>query len=400
MISKKIKSIICNSGSVWIMYNIENREPYFKKFITTKASSTSVCIVSKSRIDLFVNELDEYNLKDLDYKVWVYNKNDKLMDNILKVLEEMDFPENIYLNYSDSLDVSIDVLGHGLYSHITKNISKFYSKNKREVFYHSADNIIYELIESKSDEDIEYMKLSAKRALQIIEDVFHNIKAGMTEKEIFNLCKEIFNNKPEWFKDFKITDEKFSWDEEGCPIVLVGPNLKKGGHTLPSDQRLEKGYTVYLDFGVTLITGLGGKYSSDLQRMGYCLKDDESDAPNNIKRIFEVLRDSIKVGVRDCIPNKKGFEIDEKVRKYILGHGYPDYNHSTGHPVGELAHDIGTSLSPKGSKKSDLYLKENGVYTIEPRIQIENGGSIEEMVQVTKYGGVPLCSMQEKLYLI
>ena len=281
MINKKIKNIICNSGSVWIMYNIENREPYFKKFITTKASSTSVCIVSKSRIDLFVNELDEYNLKDLDCKVWVYNKNDKLMDNILKVLEEMDFPENIYLNYSDSLDVSIDVLGHGLYSHITKNISKFYSKNKREVFYHSADNIIYELIESKSDEDIEYMKLSAKRALQIIEDVFHNIKAGMTEKEIFNLCKEIFNNKPEWFKDFKITDEKFSWDEEGCPIVLVGPNLKKGGHTLPSDQRLEKGYTVYLDFGVTLITGLGGKYSSDLQRMGYCLKDDESDAPNN-----------------------------------------------------------------------------------------------------------------------
>ncbi len=400
MINEKIKNAICNSGSVWIMYNIENHEPYFKKFITGKASSTSVCIVSKSRVDLFVNELDEYNLKDLDCKIWVYNRNNRLMDNILKVLEELDFPKDIYLNYSDSLDVSTDVLGHGLYFHITKNISEFYNQNKKEVFYHSADNMIYELIESKNEKDMDYMKLSAKRALQIIEDVFNNIKVGMTEKEIFDLCKKIFNDKPKWFKDFKIIDEKFSWDEEGCPIVLVGPNLKKGGHTLPSDQRLKKGYTVYLDFGVTLITSLGGKYSSDLQRMGYCLKDGESDAPDNIKCIFEVLRDSIKLGAKDCMPSKRGFEIDEKVRKYILDHGYPDYNHSTGHPVGELAHDIGTSLSPKGSKKSDLYLKENGVYTIEPRIQIENGGSIEEMIQVTKYGGIPLCNMQEKLYLI
>lgn len=400
MISEKIKNVICDNSNVWIMYNVENHDPYFKKFITSKAGSTSACIVSKNCVNLFANELDEYNLKDLGCKVWVCNKNNKLMVNVLNVLEKLGFPKNVYLNYSDSLDISTDILGHGLYSYITNKISEFYNQNKKEVFYHSADNIIYELVESKSEKDIEYMKLSAKRALQIIEDVFSSIKAGMTEKDIFNLCHEIFSRKPIWFKDFKIADEKFSWDEEGCPIVLVGPNLKKGGHTLPSSQKLDKGHTVYLDFGVTLITDSGEKYSSDLQRMGYCLKNGEEDAPDNIKRIFDTLRESIKLGAENCGPNKRGFEIDEKVRRYILNNGYPDYNHSTGHPVGELAHDIGTSLSPKGSKKADLYLKENGVYTIEPRIQIENGGSIEEMVQVTKQGGIFLCSMQEKLYLI
>ncbi len=400
MISDSIINTICDKDNVWIMYNIENHDPYFKKFITSKISSVSACIVSKNCVHLFVNELDEYNVKDLNCKIWVCNKNNSLMSNMLELLKTLDFPRNIYLNYSEYLDISVDVLGHGLYSHITKNISEFYDKNKKEVFYHSADNIIYKLIEPKSEKDIKYMKLSAERALQIIEDVFDNMKSGMTEKDIFNLCHKIFNNKPDWFKNFGISDEKFSWDKTGCPIVLIGPNLKKGGHTLPSDQKLEKGYTVYLDFGVTLITDSGKRYSSDLQRMGYCLKDRETTAPDNIKHIFETLRDSIKLGAETCTPDKKGFEIDEKVRKYILDNGYPDYKHSTGHPVGELAHDIGTSLSPKGHKKSDLYLKENGVYTIEPRIQIENGGSIEEMVQVTNQGGNFLCKRQEKLYYL
>ena len=80
--------------------------------------------------------------------------------------------------------------------------------------------------------------------------------------------------------------------------------------------------------------------------------------------------------------------------------GYKSYNHSTGHPEGEISHSPGTSISPKGNMRSNLFLKENGVYTIEPRIQIENGGSIEEMIQVTRNGGVPLCRMQENIYLI
>ena len=88
------------------------------------------------------------------------------------------------------------------------------------------------------------------------------------------------------------------------------------------------------------------------------------------------------------------------VRSVITESGYPDYNHATGHPVGETAHSPGTSLSPAGHKRSGMLLRENGVYTIEPRIQIENGGSIEEMIRVTKNGGEPLCTPQKFLYLI
>ena len=124
-------------------------------------------------------------------------------------------------------------------------------------------------------------------------------------------------------------------------------------------------------------------------------------AENSLHRkIFDTLHDAVSLGIKNSKPGVKGFEIDEIVRNKIIDSGYPNYNHATGHPVGELAHSPGTSLSPKGHKRSGLNLQENGVYTVEPRIQIENGGSIEEMVLVTEGGGKTLCPRQEKIYLI
>ena len=68
-----------------------------------------------------------------------------------------------------------------------------------------------------------------------------------------------------------------------------------------------------------------------------------------------------------------------------------------------MAHAIGTALAPKSPKKtskSNMLLQETGIYTIEPRIPIVNGCSVEEMILVTKEGGKSLCRRQEKLYLI
>lgn len=56
--------------------------------------------------------------------------------------------------------------------------------------------------------------------------------------------------------------------------------------------------------------------------------------------------------------------------------------------------------SPNKTSKSNMMLQETGIYTIEPRIPIVNGCSVEEMILVTKDGGKPLCNRQEKIYLI
>lgn len=392
---------ILENDSVWIMYNAENKDPYFSKFITNKTIVPTVAILSNREKYLIVHSLDYENIKDFDGNVLVYSGENSLIRNVVETLQKLNYPKSIYLNFSDKLDVQTDVLGYGIFKFLSDNISSYYSENRKSLpQFLSADNIIYTLMDQKTDEDIKYLQIAAKRALQILDTAFKRIKIGMTEKQIVSLVHNIFNQKPYYFKKFGIIKEEFSWEPELCPVVLVGPNLKKGGHSGAENYMLHRGETIYFDFGVKIFLKNGKAYSSDIQRMGYALQKNESRPPENIQKVFDTLACAIDEGIKNCLPTKKGYEIDEIVRSKITKSGYPDYNHATGHPVGETAHSPGTSFSPRGHKRSALFLQENGVYTIEPRIQIENGGSIEEMVQVTKNGGIPLCPTQQKLYMI
>lgn len=392
---------ILNSDSVWIMYDAENKDPYFAKFITGKTIVPAVSILSNNEKYLIVHSLDYENVKKFEGNVIIYSGENSLIGNVFKVLQKLKYPKNIYLNFSDKLDSQTDILGYGIFKFLRDNISSYYSESKKMVpNFLSADNIIYTLMDRKTDEDIKYMQIAAKRALQILETAFKKIRIGMTEKQIVNLVHNIFSQKPYYFKKFGIIKEEFSWEPELCPVVLIGPNLKKGGHSCAENYSLHRGETIYFDFGVKIFLKNEKKYSSDIQRMGYVLQKNEMRPPEDIQKVFDTLVTAIDMGIKNCLPTKKGYEIDKIVRSKITESGYPDYNHATGHPVGETAHSPGTSFSPKGHKRSSLFLQENAVYTIEPRIQIENGGSIEEMIWVTKNGGIPLCPPQKKLYII
>lgn len=388
-------------NSAWIMYNAENCDPFFTKFITDKTIVPALCILSNREKVLIAHSLEHENLKDFSGKVLMYEGENSLLENMKNTLAELNFPQNIYLNYSDKMDSQTDVLGYGTYRFLTDNILAFYKISGRTApRFISSDEFIYYLLDTKSEEDIFYLKIAALRGSEILKTAFNRIKPGMTEKGIVNLVHEIFKFKPNYFKTHGIVAEEFSWEKELCPIVLVGPNIAKGGHTAPSGEVLKPGYTVYMDFGVKIHLKNGKAYSSDLQRMGYVLKRGEKNPPKEVLDIFSCLHDAVSLGIKNAKPGVKGYEIDEIVRNEITKNGYPNYNHATGHPIGEFAHNPGTSLSPKGHKRSGLNLQKNGVYTIEPRIQTENGGSIEEMVLVTENGGKTLCERQENIYLI
>ena len=395
-----MKNII-PKNSAWIMYSSENCDPYFSKFITDKTIVPALAIISDEKKFLISHSLDFENVKDFQGERLMYDGENSMLENMNQVLRNLKFPTTIYLNFSDKMDSQIDVIGYGTYRFLTDNISRLYSQNNKPApNFQSSDVLIYFLLDTKTEEDIVYLSLAAKRASDILKLSFKKIRIGMTEIQIMKTVQNIFNFKPNYFRNYGVVKEEFSWEKELCPIVLVGPNIKKGGHTGPSRDILRPGYTVYMDFGVKIHLKNGKKYSSDLQRMGYALKRGEFAPPENIQKIFDTLHDAVSLGIKNSKPGVKGFEIDEIVRNKIIDSGYPNYNHATGHPVGELAHSPGTSLSPKGHKRSGLNLQRNGVYTIEPRIQIENGGSIEEMVLVTEGGGKTLCPRQEKIYLI
>ena len=407
MVNKILNNSMMSEDSVWIMYNSENCDPYFSKFITNKTVVSTICILSNNKKNLnqkflLVHSLDKDNISNFDGEVIVYNGENSLVHNMTEILKKLDYPKIIYLNYSDKMDVLIDILGYGTYRFLTDNIILEYKKANKSPIFKSSDELIYFLLDTKTEEDIFYMKIAAKRALDILTRSFNSIKIGMTEKQIQNLVHKISSFRHS-YNNSNIISEDFSWEKELCPIVLTGPNLAKGGHSCPDDRILKPGDTIYMDFGIQIHLRDGRKYSSDIQRMGYAMTAQDKKTrsiPEDIRKVFRVLYEAVDLGIKNLKPDIMGYEIDSLVRNYIIENDYPDYNHATGHPIGELAHNPGTSISPKGHKRSSMKIRENGVYTIEPRIQIPNGGSIEEMVLATPTGGATLCQRQSRLYLI
>ena len=389
MLSKISK--LLKDNELWIFYTDEQSDKYFKKYISSSVVGLAVAFVTNKSCKVLVGGLDE---KNVSLSKDIYNSKREFEILFLQNIKALNYPEKIYLNFGNK--VQIDTLGHGAYLRLERLLKTVYrSKNFN---FDSSEDLILEIEDSNDEIDEKYFRLSAKRANEILEEVFAKIKIGMSEKEIAELTKKQLKNKPSYFVENNIVDETFSWGDP-CPIVLIGENLKLGGHTAPSEKKLEKGKTIYFDFGVKL-TANGKEYCSDIQRMGYALKDEETVPQVEVQEVFDTLVFAIEEGRKKASCKTKGYEVDDVVRGIILKSGYPDYNHGTGHAVKDTCHAVGTRLSRKGVKETEMFLHNTGIYTIEPRIMIENGGSIEEMIIVKGDKAEYISVRQTELYLI
>ena len=393
---------IKDKDTIWVMENKENSDRIFKDYVTDKLFSSTYIIVSKDIAYVFVHKLDEGNIKVLknqNCKIFIYDTNLVLIEKIKYVLDELNYPKNILLSYTTMSDNNTDIITYSTYVRITKLFRKLYKENNKKISFKSAQMNIYDIISKNSNDDIKKLKVLASITDEILKESFNEIKEYQTEIEIAQNTKIIMRKYMDIIKEkYNIIDYDLAWDI--CPIVLVGKNLKKGGHALPTDNKIVPGDTIYFDFGIKAVYKDGAILYTDMQRMGYLLKKNEKHAPDDVERVFKTLVSSIECGIKNMKQGIKAYKIDEIVRGKILKAGYPDYPHATGHPVGKEVHASGALISPKQSKRANLKLVENGVYTLEPRINIENGGSIEEMILITKNGAIPLCNIQKELYLI
>lgn len=393
---------IKDKDTIWVMENKENSDRIFKDYVTDKLFSSTYIIVSKDIAYVFVHKLDEGNIKVLknqNCKIFIYDTNLVLIEKIKYVLDELNYPKNILLSYTTMSDNNTDIITYSTYVRITKLFRKLYKENNKKISFKSAQMNIYDIISKNSNDDIKKLKVLASITDEILKESFNEIKEYQTEIEIAQNTKKIMRKYMDNIKEkYNIIDYDLAWDI--CPIVLVGKNLKKGGHALPTDNKIVPGDTIYFDFGIKAVYKDGAILYTDMQRMGYLLKKNEKHAPDDVERVFKTLVSSIEYGIKNMKQGIKAYKIDDIVRGKILKAGYPDYPHATGHPVGKEVHASGALISPKQSKRANLKLVENGVYTLEPRINIENGGSIEEMILITKNGAIPLCNIQKELYLI
>ena len=306
-----------------------------------------------------------------------------IREHLLKVLDEKK-PGSIGLNYS-LFDPTSDGLTHGMFLLLQEHLEGTPYASRLV----SGEEVVQALRSRKTPEEISRIKRAIDETVKLFERLTGILKPGMTEKEVASYLTR-------WMEELGASP---AWEPSSCPAVFAGPQ-EFGAHSSPTERKIERGFLLNIDFGIKL-----NGYCSDLQRMWYFLREGEEQAPPEVQRAFETIRDSIALAAEKMRPGMEGWEVDKIARDYITSKGYDEYPHALGHQVGREAHDGAALLAPLWERYGSLPhipIEEGMVFTLEPRINLPEYGvvSLEEMVLLHKDGTQFLSPPQRTLWLV
>jgi Xaa-Pro aminopeptidase len=293
-------------------------------------------------------------------------------------------PRQIAVNYSPN-NVHADGLTHAMFLKLQTYLAGTPYADRLI----SAEGVISSLRGRKTTAETAKIKKAVEITGEIFQKTFAFLRAGMTEKEV-------------GAEMHRLTGEYgvgFAWPQGSNPAVNSGPDSPVG-HSGPTDIQLQPGHLLHFDFGVRY-----EGYCSDIQRMVYLLRPGETDAPAEVKRGFETVRQAIENARAALKPGVAGKEIDALARKTVTGAGYPEFMYGLGHQLGRVAHDGGALLGPLWEKYGDQpnqLVEAGNVYTLEPGLALPGYGyvGLEEDVLVTAHGAEYLGPPQERLILL
>jgi len=360
------------------------KDPMMDMIVGTGATWHSAFIITKeSDTTAVIGSLEEANMKTVGTFKNIVPYLKSVKEDLIKVLDKYN-PNKIAINYSRNSSLA-DGLTHGVYLELL-DILKDTPYTERFI---SSEEIVAALRGRKSQSEVDLIKEAIRETLIIFDEVTDFIEVGKSEKDIANFVKS------------KVKERGFemAWDEEHCPAVFTGPDTA-GAHSGPTDKKIEKGHVINMDFGIKY-----KGYCSDLQRTWYVLKDGETEAPAEVIKGFNIIKEAIKMSGEAMMPGKLAWEIDNVARSYIVENGYDEYPHGLGHQVGRVAHDGGAMMGPKWERYGNLPympLEVGNVFTIEPRLTIKGYGiaTMEEIVWVREDGVEYLSDPQTEIYLV
>ncbi len=305
-----------------------------------------------------------------------------IKDVLVPLIERID-PHRIGINYSQS-DVSADGLTYGMYLNLTGYLADT-PYAERLV---SAEDFIEALRGRKTPQELATMRRASAIAMEIFDTVSDWLQPGVSEKEIYAFVHSL-------------VDERglgTAWDPGHCPGLNAGPN-SPWGHVGVSDETVKPGETLNMDFGVQV-----DGFCSDNQRTWYVLRPGEEEAPDDVKIVFNAVRDGIQAAADAVKPGVKGWEVDAVARKFITDAGFEEYPHALGHSVGRYAHDGGTGFYPRWERygaKPYGSIHAGNVFTLEFGVRSPFGYiSLEEEILVTEDGYEWVSPPQKELLYI
>ena len=262
----------------------------------------------------------------------------------------------------------------------------------------SAEVAVMSFRSKKLDEEIEIYRRGVAVTHEILHEAFTGgfiIPGRTTQAEVHGHVQELAARRGY---------TELAWEADGCPGVYSGL-FSDLSHAEPGVRVIMPGDILWIDFGIR-IEGL----ATDMIRAGYVLREGETEPPEEVRAMFATLLRANRAAVAAMRPGAKGWEVDAAAREIVTAAGYPEFFHSTGHPVGREAHGAGPSLGPKGVKYGsavELELEQGQIFAVEPSVMLrreeEDGAwiiNVEEEVLVTSEGAVYLSAPQEELYLL
>ncbi|MBK9007272.1 MAG: aminopeptidase P family protein [Anaerolineae bacterium] len=293
-------------------------------------------------------------------------------------------PDGIAVNTSRN-NVHADGLTHAMYEFLKEYLAGTPYADRLV----SAEPIINALRGRKTPTELARIRRAVEITNEIFEKTFSFIKVGMTEIEVGEYMHNLV-------KEYGVG---LAWPAENCPAVNSGPN-KVVGHNGPTEIKIERGHIVHFDFGVKY-----EGYCSDIQRVGYVLREGETEAPVEVQRGFITIRTAIEKSREAMKVGATGNSIDVISREIVEDSGYPEFMHALGHQLGRVAHDGGALLGPlweKYGESPNQKLELDQVYTIEPHVMVAGYGCVglEEDVVMTNKGAEYIGEPQREIVLI
>lgn len=297
-------------------------------------------------------------------------------ESIRKLLARLD-PQSIGINYSRH-NPAADGLSHGLYELLRDYLADTPYLNRLR----SAEAVCAKLRARKTESEIATLAESARLAHGVWQTVVPIIEPGLTERQIGALI------------DSEI--KKLGGINSFETAANAGDKTPPG-HAGPTDARLAPGDLLHVDFGIEW-----NGYCSDIQRLLYMLRPDESSPPTELREAFNQVNSIITETATLCVPGARGCDIDAVARERLQENGYPVYEHALGHQLGRSVHDGGAIIGPKWERYGDtptMPLEENNLFTLELEIILPGIGCVglEEDIRVTATGGQFLCPRQLEL---
>lgn len=258
----------------------------------------------------------------------------------------------------------------------------------------SSTDLIYEWLSIKLPSEVEILKKAAKLTADWQIEAYKEVVPGVTtDADIAKFLKQKMAT-------YGVSD---AWSPDQNPNVNSGPDR---GHSHATYKIIMPGDVIQIDFGIKV----HDRWVTDIQRFAYVLREDETEAPDDILYYWESSKAGNRAALQAMKPGVRGIDVDRAQRVLMETAGSEYVMWSTGHPVGYVAHDIGPSLGGAQSKivnpASEKILKQGMVFAFDGfhAWKLEGGGiktfSVEEMAVVNKEVASYLIEPQEELILI